>query len=60
VDRRRFLGLAAAAALFGPDAVRAAAPLLAVATCDLDERLAVVDAVAGRVSRFVACPPDRS
>jgi DNA-binding beta-propeller fold protein YncE len=58
VDRRRFLGLAAAAALFGPEAVRAAPPLLAVATCDLDERLAVVDVAAGRVVRFVACPPD--
>jgi DNA-binding beta-propeller fold protein YncE len=58
VDRRRFLGLAAAAALLGPDAVRAAPPLLAVATCDLDERLAVVDVAAGRVSRFVPCPAD--
>ena len=58
MDRRRFLGLAAAAALFGPEAVRAAQPLLAVATCDLDERLAVVDVGAGRVARFVPCPPD--
>jgi DNA-binding beta-propeller fold protein YncE len=58
VDRRRFLGLAAAAALFGPELARASPPLLAVATCDLEERLAVVDVVAGRVVRFVACPPD--
>jgi DNA-binding beta-propeller fold protein YncE len=58
VDRRGFLGLAAAAALFGADAVRAAPPLLAVATCDLDDRLAVVDVRAGRVVRSVPCPPD--
>jgi DNA-binding beta-propeller fold protein YncE len=58
VDRRGFLGLAAAAALFGAEAVRAAPPLLAVATCDVDERLAVVDVRAGRVVRSVSCPPD--
>lgn len=58
MDRRRFLGLAAAAALFSPEAVRAALQLLAVATCDLDERLAVVDVAAGRVVRYVSCPAD--
>jgi hypothetical protein len=58
VDRRRFLGLAAATALFGTEAVRAAPPLLAVATCDLDGCLAVVDVRAGRVVRSIRCPPD--
>jgi DNA-binding beta-propeller fold protein YncE len=58
VDRRRFLGLAAAAVLFGPDAARAAPRLLALATCDLDARLAVVDLAAGRVVRSIPCLPD--
>ncbi|HZO97210.1 MAG TPA: hypothetical protein VFB42_07555 [Gaiellaceae bacterium] len=58
MDRRRFLRLAAAAALLGPEAARAGAPLLALATCDLEDRLAVVDVRAGRVLRTVPCPPD--
>jgi DNA-binding beta-propeller fold protein YncE len=58
VNRRRFLGLAAATALFGPAAVRAAPALLAAATCDEEARLAVVDVRAGRVVRFIPCLPD--
>ena len=59
MDRRRFLGLAVSAVLFGPDAVaRSAPPLLAVATCDGDARLAVVDVHGGRVVRFISCSPD--
>ncbi len=58
MDRRRFLGLAAATVLFGPKAARAAPPLLAVATCDGEARLAVVDVRAGRVVRSIRCLPD--
>jgi hypothetical protein len=58
MDRRRFLGLAAATVLFGPEAARAAPPLLAVATCDGEARLAVVDVRAGRVVRSIRCLPD--
>jgi DNA-binding beta-propeller fold protein YncE len=58
VNRRGFLGVAAAAVLFGPDAARAAPRLLALATCDLDARLAVVDVHAGRVVRSIRCTPD--
>ena len=58
MDRRRFLGLAAATILFGPDAARAAAPALAIATCDVDARLAVVDARTGRLVRSIGCLPD--
>jgi DNA-binding beta-propeller fold protein YncE len=58
MDRRRFLGLAAATVLLGPDAACAAAPLLALATCDADARLAVVDVRADRIVRWIRCPPD--
>jgi DNA-binding beta-propeller fold protein YncE len=58
VDRRRFLRLAAAGVLFGPSAARAAAPVLAIATCDAEDRLAIVDVLSGRVIRHVRCPSD--
>jgi DNA-binding beta-propeller fold protein YncE len=58
MDRRRFLGLAAATILFGPDAARAAAPRLALATCDADARLAVVDVRTARRVRSIDCLPD--
>jgi DNA-binding beta-propeller fold protein YncE len=58
VDRRRFLGLALSAALYGPAAARAGSPLLAVATCDTEASLAVVDVRAGRVVRSIACARD--
>jgi DNA-binding beta-propeller fold protein YncE len=58
MDRRRFLGLAAATILFGPEPARAAVPLLALATCDADAQLAVVDVLAGRLVRSIGCLPD--
>jgi DNA-binding beta-propeller fold protein YncE len=58
IDRRRFLGLAAATVLLGPEAARAALPALAVATCDADARLAVVNARTGRVVRSIGCRAD--
>jgi len=58
VDRRRFLGVALSAVLFGPDAARASPRLLALATCDGDARLAVVDVHAGRVVRSIPCARD--
>jgi DNA-binding beta-propeller fold protein YncE len=58
MDRRRFLGLAAATILFGPEPARAAVPVLALATCDADARVAVVDVLAGRLVRSIGCLPD--
>jgi DNA-binding beta-propeller fold protein YncE len=58
VNRRRFLGLAAGAALVRPSALLAAPPPLAAATCDEEDRIAIVDARAGRVVRTVPCLPD--
>jgi len=58
MDRRRFLGLAAATVLFGPEAARAAPPVLAIATGDADDRLAVVDVRTGRLVRSIRCLPD--
>jgi DNA-binding beta-propeller fold protein YncE len=58
VDRRRFLALAAGAVLARPPSLLAAMPVLAVATCDEEERLAVVDVAAGRVVRTIGCLPD--
>jgi hypothetical protein len=59
VDRRRFLALAAGAVLARPERLLAATPrLLAAATCDEEDRLAVVDLAAGRVVRRIGCLPD--
>jgi DNA-binding beta-propeller fold protein YncE len=58
MNRRRFLGVAAATILFGPDAARAGASTLAIATCDVDAQLAVVDVRTGRLVHSIRCLPD--
>jgi DNA-binding beta-propeller fold protein YncE len=58
MDRRAFLGLAAAAVLLHPARAAARVRPVALATCDVDARLAVVDLTAGRVLGWIECLPD--
>jgi DNA-binding beta-propeller fold protein YncE len=58
MDRRRFLGAVAATVLLRPGVAAARPSRLAVATCDDEKRLSVVDVGAGRLVHSIPCPAD--